>query len=224
MKHTIGAITIGQAPRTDVMPEIQPLLGSDIEVVEMGALDGLTRAEIETFAPQGDDYILHTRMCDGTSVTIAERHILPRMQSCIDSLTQQGVELVMLLCTGKFPTFRSTTLLIEPQKITDSIIGALAGKQHKIGIMTPLAGQIEQVTANLQDLKDNVVAVSASPYSAVDEITPAAQRLGTEGVDVSVLHCIGYTMEMKGIVKETTGKPVILARALTARVVCELLS
>ena len=138
MKPKIGAITIGQSPRTDIIPEIQPLLGHDVDIVEMGALDGLTLKEVEAFAPQEDDYILHTRMRDGTSVTIAERHILPRMQTCIDTLTQQGVELVVLLCTGKFPEFRSATLLIEPQKITDSVIMALAGEQHKIGIMTPL--------------------------------------------------------------------------------------
>ena len=146
------------------------------------------------------------------------------MQTCIDTLTQQGVELVVLLCTGKFPEFRSTTLLIEPQKITDSFIMALAGKQHKIGVMTPLAGQIEQATRYLQGVRDNVVAVPASPYTSTDEITPAAKQLKTAGVDVSVLHCIGYTIGMKNIVKEVTGKPVILARSLTARVVRELLS
>lgn len=224
MKHKIAAITIGQSPRIDVIPEIQPLIGHDVDFLEMGALDGLTLDEVEAFAPQEDDYILHTRMRDGTSVTIAKRHILPRMQTCIDTLAQKEVELIVLLCTGKFPEFRSAVLLIEPQKITDSLIMALAGKQHKVGIMTPLAGQIEQAATHLQDVRENVIVVPASPYTSTDEITPAARKLKTEGVALSVLHCIGYTMGMKKIVKGVTGKPVILARSLMAQVLRELLS
>jgi len=222
MKHTIGAITIGQSPRTDVIPEIQQIVGQDIDFIEMGALDDLTLEEVKAFAPQAGDYVLHTRMNDGTAVTIGKQHILPRMQTCIDTLIQRGVELIVLLCTGKFPEFRSSVLLIEPQKITDSLILALAGKQHKVGIMTPLAEQVEQATTHLTAVQEHVVVV-ASPYISVDEIIPAAKALKTERVDLSVLHCIGYTLGMKKVARDITGKPVILARSLTARVLRELL-
>ncbi len=107
MKHRIGAITIGQSPRTDVIPEIQQLVEFDIEFVEIGALDGLTLDEVETLAPKTGDYLLHTRMKDGSAVTIGKEAILPRMQACVDTLTQQGVEFIALLCTGKFPEFDS---------------------------------------------------------------------------------------------------------------------
>jgi protein AroM len=223
MKHTIGAITIGQSPRTDVIPEIQQIVGQDIDFLEMGALDGLTVEEVQAYAPQAGDYVLHTRMNDGTAVTIGKRNILPRIQICIDTLSQRNVELIVLLCTGKFPKFRSSVLLIEPQKITDSLILAVTGKQHKVGILTPLAEQVDQAKAHLNQVKENVVVIHASPYISGDEITPAAKALKMEGVDLSVLHCIGYTLSMKRIVKDITGKPVILARSLTAQVLRELL-
>jgi protein AroM len=162
-------------------------------------------------------------MSDGTPVTIGKRYILPRLQTCVDTLIQRGVELIVMLCTGKFPEFRSSVLLIEPQKITDSLILALAGKQHKVGILTPLAEQVNQAKIHLTGVQENVAVVHASPYTSVDEITPAANTLKTKGVDLSILHCIGYTLEMKKLVKDITGKPVILARSLAARVLQELL-
>ncbi len=42
MSKKVRIITIGQSPRTDVVPEMTPFLGDDVEVLESGALDGLT--------------------------------------------------------------------------------------------------------------------------------------------------------------------------------------
>jgi protein AroM len=42
MNKKIGIITIGQSPRTDVVPEMSALFGEGVEVLECGALDGLS--------------------------------------------------------------------------------------------------------------------------------------------------------------------------------------
>ena len=99
----VGAITIGQSPRTDVTQDILPLLGDQVELLQAGGLDGLTREEIEAFQPGPDDYVLISRLRDGSSAVFAERYILPRLQNCIDQLEQQGVEIILFLCTGDFP-------------------------------------------------------------------------------------------------------------------------
>ena len=226
MTPKIGTITIGQSPRVDVIPEIRSLLEYDVEILEMGALDGLALEDVQSgYAPQAGDYVLHTRMRDGTAVTIGKQAIMPRMQACVDALTQQQVDLIVLLCTGHFPEFRSSVLLIEPQKITDNLIMALTGTQHKVGILTPLAEQVTQAKSHLKSANDdNVVVFPASPYTSSDEITPAAEQLRQENVELSVLHCIGYTLAMKQTVKNITGKPVILARSLVVQVLRELLS
>jgi protein AroM len=164
-------------------------------------------------------------MRDGRAVTISKEAILPRIQSCVDTLLDQGVELIVLLCTGKFPEFRSSVLLLEPQRITDTLIVVLAGTQHKIGVITPLAEQVEQARTQVQEMHEHVVVVHASPYTAAfqEELTRAARILTAETIDFSVLHCIGYTLEMKKLVRELTRKPVILARSLTAQILRELL-
>lgn len=82
----VGAITIGQSPRTDVTQDILPLLGDQVELLQAGGLDGLSREEVKTFQPGPDDYVLISRLQDGSSVVFAERYILPRLQDCIDKL------------------------------------------------------------------------------------------------------------------------------------------
>lgn len=46
VKMKVGAITIGQSPRADVVQELLPLMGEQVELIQAGALDGLTREDI----------------------------------------------------------------------------------------------------------------------------------------------------------------------------------
>lgn len=63
----IGAITIGQAPRTDVTADILHIFDDSLELVQAGGLDGLTKEQIAEFAPGKDDYVLVSRLTDGSS-------------------------------------------------------------------------------------------------------------------------------------------------------------
>ena len=68
----IGAVTIGQSPRVDVTKDIMGIFGSSVELIQAGGLDGLTKEEIKAFAPEKDDYVLVSRLTDGSSVTFAD--------------------------------------------------------------------------------------------------------------------------------------------------------
>ncbi len=52
MSKKIGIITIGQSPRTDVLPEMSAFFPEGVEVLEQGALDGLTPQQVRAFAPE----------------------------------------------------------------------------------------------------------------------------------------------------------------------------
>ena len=65
MATRVGMITIGQSPRPDVVPEVVALVGRPMTVVEAGALDGLSLAEVRRLAPGPMDDTLVTRMQDG---------------------------------------------------------------------------------------------------------------------------------------------------------------
>jgi protein AroM len=220
----VGMITIGQSPRTDVVPEIREILGAGIDVLEAGALDGLSLEEVKGLCPKKDDYILCTRMSDGTEVVIGEKFILPRMRQCIDLLTGRGAEIILLLCTGKFPALACRRLLIEPQKILDHFLLALDGRGQRIGLMIPLRDQMAQAKKKYSRMRGEIVIQAASPYAKKDEVVRAARALKKADPHVIVMHCMGYTQAMKDNVREITGKPVILARSLVARALKELLS
>lgn len=217
----IGAITIGQSPRTDLVPEIKQLLGPDVEVIEGGALDGLTLEQVKQLEPGPGDYVLVTRMADGTAVKIAERHILPRMQEQIDRVVALGADIVLLLCTGEFPEFRCSRLLLRPQRIIWSCTAAVA-TGLKLGVLVPDADQIGQALQRWSGIGSQLRVEAASPYGKLQELDIAARKLADWGAQLVVMDCMGYTLAMKAMVSKSVGCPVVLARSVVARVAAEL--
>ncbi len=223
MRTGLGIITIGQSPRDDLVPDIKDILGDDIEIIQRGALDRLTYEEvIENLAPGKDDTVLVTRMRDGRQVKIGERHILPLLQDCINEMDARNIPVTLLLCTGKFPEFAHKNLLIRPQEMLHSVISRL-GSGGKVGLLLPDSDQAEQAQKWWSKSGARVVIEIASPYGEMKEIVRAATALKGKEISMIFMDCMGYTLEMKEKVKAITGKPVVLPRTLTARVIRELL-
>lgn len=219
----IGAITIGQAPRVDVTADIMDIFGGQVELIQAGGLDGLTKEEIASFAPAEGDYVLVSRLTDGTSVTFAERHILPRLQEAITQMEEEGCRLIMFFCTGSFPeTLASKKVpLIYPCEILNRVV-PLMTKKSSIICMTPSPLQLAQTEAKWRNYVREVTSVAASPYGPFEDLEKAAEQVKDMDGDLIVLDCIGYTQEMKEMFARKTGKLVVLPRTLLARVVSEL--
>ena len=223
MGAKVGAITIGQSPRTDVIPEMIPIVGPDVEIIQGGALDGLTTTEVAAMAPREGDYVLVTKLRDGTSVQVAKRHIVTRMQEQIRRVVEEGAQVVALLCTGEFPELTSPRLLVEPQILLHEVTAALAGAR-RLGVVVPAAEQIEQAATRWEGLGTDLRVVAASPYGEMERIRTAAAALREWGAELLVLDCIGFTAAMKGLVRDIVRVPVILPRTLLARILAELLA
>lgn len=218
----IGTVTIGQSPRTDVVPEIASILGPDVKICEAGALDGLSVEEIAKMAPADGDYVLVTRLADGTSVQVAERCITPRIIEKINGHFSAGLQLVLLLCTGEFPGFETGGLLIRPQKILYNAVLAVA-EGVRLGVLTPSAEQVAQSERRWSQITPDVKSVPSPPYiDGMEAARRAAMELRDWNVQLTVMDCIGYTFAMQELVREITGRPVILARGIAARTVKEL--
>ena len=223
MKKVIGTVTIGQSPRTDVIPDVASILGPDIEIREAGALDGLSREIIASFAPGEGDYVLVTRLADGTSVQVAERHITPRIHEKIAEHFTGGIPVVLLLCTGEFPDFETGGLLIRPQKVLFNAVAAVA-KGMRIGILTPSPEQVDQSENRWGSLSPFVRAVPSSPYvNSMEAARTAAEELKEWKAEITVLDCIGYTLAIRSLVREITDRPALLARGVAASMVKELI-
>lgn len=223
MRKIIGTVTIGQSPRTDVIPDIASILGPDVEIREAGALDGLSRDEIAAFAPVKGDYVLVTRLSDGSSVQVAEQYITPRIWEKITGHFKSGISVVLLLCTGEFPDFETGGLLIRPQKVLYNAVSAVA-EGMRIGILTPSEVQVEQSEHRWSNVSPHVRAVPSSPYvNGMEAARKAAEELRKWKADITVLDCIGYTLATRSLVSEITDKPVLLARGIAASMVRELI-
>ena len=221
-KVKIGAITVGQSPRVDVTPDLWPIFGPNVELIEAGGLDGLSREEIETFVPEEGDYVLVSRLKDGSSVTFAERYVLPRLQQCIDRLEEEGVRLILFFCTGDFPdNFRHKVPLIFPNQILFGLVPVLCA--GKLAAVTPSEKQLEQSQKKWGGYGLEVESYAASPYGEMEAVEAAAREIAKTDADLVLLDCIGYTAEMKRMVAKITGKNVILSRTILARAVMELL-
>ncbi len=223
MKKVIGTVTIGQSPRTDVIPDVTSILGPDIEIREAGALDGLSPEIIASFAPGEGDYVLVTRLADGSSVQVAERHITPRIHEKIAEHFTGGIPVVLLLCTGEFPDFETGGLLIRPQKVLFNAVAAVA-KGMRIGILTPSPEQVDQSENRWGSLSPFVRAVPSSPYvNSMEAARTAAEELKEWKAEITVLDCIGYTLAIRSLVREITERPALLARGVAASMVKELI-
>jgi protein AroM len=223
-KRRIGVLTIGQAPRADdTVAELRQVLGPGYVIAERGALDDLGPAEIARRGPEPGHYLLVSLLRDGQSVRLSKQKILPLLQQKIDAFGDDGVDAILLLCTGTFPEFKSDRLIVHPQEALYHLMIGLAGRGKRIGALTPLADQLAQARAKWREYGVDPVLAAASPYTADDEVTPAARDLAERGADLIFMDCMGYSLPMKARAKAAAGGcPVILARSAIARVLAEV--
>lgn len=217
----VGVITIGQTPRDDLMPQLAEDMGPAIQILEAGALDGMSKDEVAKIAPRSGDYVLVTRLRDGTPVKISKKAILPRIQRCVTRLEEKGADLILLLCTGEFPEFKSRNLIVRPDRILESFVRSLIDR-GRIGVVAPAAEQTPIMKRKWGRDGIEVIIKSANPYAKRDELGAVADELAKANVDLIILDCMGFRRDSRKKVLKKTGKPVVLPSSLLAHSVRQL--
>jgi len=208
----IAFVTVGQAPRVDLVPEILSQLKGAVEAREFGALDSLDREQIAALAPPPGEPSLCTRLRDGSEVVIGKRQTQDRLQALLDRLDGEGFDAITLLCTGYFDHLASRTLLIEAQRVVDATVDALSLSCRHLGVMVPLERQIGEFHVG-SDARRRVSMAHFSPYSG-DRLPEAVQEL--KDCDLVVMHCMGYSEAMRSRAADLIDRPVLLARRMVA--------
>jgi protein AroM len=221
LSRRIAFVTIGQSPRSDVMPDITAECRTSFVATERGVLDGLADAEIAALAPRPGEAILASRLRDGRGVLLGKPAIERRLRDIMAELDTLGFDLIVLLCTGVFGRFAVRTPFLEPQHVVDHFATGLAYGAKTLGIVIPEPGQAEDF-AGIAGVA--TVAAHASPYVA--DPLPALRAAGAmlSGTDMIVTHCIGYTEAMRQELLHASGRPVLLARRLVAHAIDLLLT
>jgi protein AroM len=220
----VGLITVGQSPRSDVVPDMAAILGDDVEIVEAGALDGLERERIAALAPEGPDEILVTRMADGAPVFVGKTKMIPLIEARIAALEGRGVALNVLLCTGEFPKLAARRPFLEPQQLLLGLLRAMTFP-GRLGVLTPSERHVPQTEARWRACGFDAHVAPLSPYEEHDPVAlrRAAQTLRAGNAGLVVMDCIGFRRKTRDEMAALTGVPTLVANLLVARVAAELL-
>jgi len=218
----IGALTIGQSPRTDIMVDIEKIFIKNTKIIEKGALDGLSKKEINDLYPEENDYILISRLNDGTSAKISGSYVEKKLQNIIKEMEDE-VDVFLILCAGQFSDLTSKKLIIKPDVLLNKLIPGIVERGTMIDVV-PLKEQIEELKTRWTFTNIIVKYESLCPYTATrEEIISKAREIRGMKPDLVLLDCFGFGIDTKKIFKEIVDKPIILVRTLVAYILKELL-
>ncbi len=222
-QRTLGTLTIGQAPRPDVVPIIDRHVPALVRRVHRGVLDGLSHSEIAArYAAEAGEPALVTRLHDGSVVELSRRRMREGVQRSLAALEAEGCDVILLLCTGTFDGLQcDRAWLVEPDHIIPAMVAGLI-EHRQLGIIVPIAGQIESEAGKWRTLARPPIFATASPYTdPPDAVGEAGAALKSRGAAAILLDCIGFTERHRAALAGLR-LPVILSNAVVAKAVGEL--
>ncbi|MBV9564676.1 MAG: AroM family protein [Bradyrhizobium sp.] len=224
LKHKrMGVVVIGQSPRPSMAAEISAVLSPGTTLELRGALDGMSRAEIDAIPPVDGADALFTMLPGGDNVRISKKAVEGRANAQLARFKAEGIDVAMLACTGKFPNLAPEGLVILPSAVLHRLVEAVLPK-GRLGVFSPLVEQTELIAKKWQREDVEVVGVTLTPGSDDDAVDEAARAMAEKAPDLVVLDCMSYSSANKARVRKIYGGPVILSIAAAARVVEELIS
>jgi protein AroM len=228
---TLGIVTVGQAPRTDLTGDLQDLL-AEVEVIEHGALDGhdpsqldaLSNAARASLKANEGIHVLHTRLADGGSIVYLESDALPRTQAAVQRAANDGATAVLLACTGTFPKLDAPVPVLYPERLLQQV--ALAVHDGgPVAVLTPDAAQHGDQERRWRRILPPGIEVSVyavSPYrpAGAGELDEVVEAFASSNPHLVVMDCIGYTRAMRARLAEAlpAGRPVLTAREVAVRI------
>lgn len=219
----IAFVTIGQTPRSDIVPEMMAEIAAGLDAQpsyeEFGVLDGLEGAALDAYRARDGEHSFATRLASGEEIVSSKALTEERLNELLAEIDGKGFDIVVLLCTGTRIDPLRNTLVVEAQRIVDSTVEALAASCRNLGVILPLERQVAEFGQRHVFAGDPTV-VSASPYSGGGM---AAGAKGVADCDLVVMHCMGYTAAMLDEVRRTISAPVLLSRRVVAGVVRQMI-
>src|SRR5690348_16364766 len=102
-ERVLGTLTIGQAPRADVVPIIDRHVPEGVRRIHRGVLDGLSDAEIAArYLAEPGEAALVTRLNDGRVVELSRSRMRDGAEQALKRLEADSCDVILILCTGTF--------------------------------------------------------------------------------------------------------------------------
>jgi DNA-binding CsgD family transcriptional regulator len=208
----IAVVTMGQAPRPDVLGELRTILG-DLSYTEFGVLDEVSQEQIARMVPRPGEPRFFTRLRDGSHVILEADAIATRIGALVERIDGQDFDLLILAMTGIRNRLATRTPLIHGQFAVEAWVAALTTGNSRIGTIFPLAGQ----GTLLSELGYGTVLQSSHATIGGSHATHLDDAIGrVAGADLIIMNSVGYTEEMAEQVARESGKPVVTACRIVA--------
>lgn len=201
----IGALTIGQSPRPDLVAPLKQLI-PDYEIIQAGALDGLTLDELPDISEAA--YPLVTRMQNSKVVKVDEDFLSPKLQHAQNQLDSKDVVATLLLCAGTFADLHATHPIYKPFDIACGVLKTLNMKS--IGVIAPFPEQVVPIRQRWESMgwEPPVWAADLGNQDRAfhQELT---NRINEFELDCIVLDYVGHPLEQVTQLKRSIIQPVI---------------
>lgn len=219
-EFSLAFLTVGQAPRTDIFPELTDLLKYPVRYREFGAVDdNAALATARTSKVKPDQLAYCSRLRDGSEVVLDKIRVTELMQQLLLSFKSDEFDLVVILCSGDAADYKCACPVITAGEVISQAEDDLRACGLDLGIITPLAEGMQKYIDG-QGYSEAAITF-ASPYSGAD-MAKAGAKLGA--YDLILMHCLGYSREMGNIAETQSGKPVLTARQLLSKGINDWLS
>jgi protein AroM len=139
---SLAMITVGQAPRDDLVPHMEAVFRRKVPIWQAGVLDGLSAEAVAMLAPDLGEVGIVARLLDGSHALLSHRKILPRVQALVDRAVERGPRLIVILCGSDWSALRSPVLIVNPGRIFPAVVSAVASGR-RLGIIKPSAGSTQ---------------------------------------------------------------------------------
>lgn len=224
MKKKIIAVTAGHSPRNDIISELDKICNGKYEFIQSGALDGLTKQEVIDIQNNIKGEYFISRGLDGERVKIPRDIAIDRMKKCFNKGFEQEAIAGIVLCT--FESFEDLTpaynkIIIKPHELMINYTKSIA-KNKNIGIIYPAAELTNVAIKNWSRVSTNVIVKDYRSNETMEKYLFTVNELIAGGVELIILDCISYTIEMKNIIKNKYKTPVIFPKTMIIQALDEL--
>jgi len=223
--NKLAALTLGKAPRRDLLPLLLEHLPEE-NIAHYGLLDGLSTAEIEQrYGPAAGEKVTMTHREDGSYAILSAAKVEAALQQLIDKLEAQGFENILVLCAGEYKNLRTNSaVLLDPYRMLPPLVNAITDG-HQVGVMVARKEYLNEQAYKWQSLASRPCFAVANPWvKSDDELIDAALALQEQGADVVVLDCLGYHQRHRDFLQKLLGIPVLLSNVLLAGLAAELVA
>lgn len=218
-RSRVALIAIGQTPRPDLVLDLSRLWNKQFEIIQEGALDGLDDDELKTLEPAPGESDLITRLADGRSVYVSHYRLTPYVQAAIDRACKQGVDIIIIACTGGFDDLKADVPIIQPSNIIEHSVACVLARGKSVAVIVPTQGQVKEASDRWSERGYYVKAVYvASPFEDRQKLL---NRLTQDELvmtaDSIIYDCFGFG---SGYIIELSGRsriPTFVARVLIAK-------